>query len=81
MNTFFACFEMFTVGSNYPNRAIGLNRRRCREGLPGVGDHAGVGTKHGVSAQENPCAVDAPAPAVAASVLAVASSIAAALGA
>lgn len=25
MNTFFACFEMFTVGSNYPNMAIGLN--------------------------------------------------------
>lgn len=26
MNTFFACFEMFTVGSNYPNMAIGLNK-------------------------------------------------------
>jgi multimeric flavodoxin WrbA len=25
MNTFFSCFEMFTVGSNYPNMAIGLN--------------------------------------------------------
>jgi len=25
MNTFFACFEMFIVGSNYPNMAIGLN--------------------------------------------------------
>jgi multimeric flavodoxin WrbA len=25
MNTFFACFEMFTVGSNYPNMALGLN--------------------------------------------------------
>ena len=23
MNTFFTCFEMFIVGSNYPNMAIG----------------------------------------------------------
>jgi len=26
MNTFFCCFEMFTVGSDYPNMAIGLQK-------------------------------------------------------
>ena len=25
MNTFFSCFEMFVVGSNYPNISIGMN--------------------------------------------------------
>jgi multimeric flavodoxin WrbA len=36
MNTFFACFEMFTVGSNYPNMAIGLNKGDVKKDVQGL---------------------------------------------
>ena len=36
MNTFFACFEMFTVGSNYPNMAIGLNKGDVKKDAQGL---------------------------------------------
>jgi len=36
MNTFFACFEMFTVGSNYPNMAIGLNQGDVEKDAQGL---------------------------------------------
>jgi multimeric flavodoxin WrbA len=36
MNTFFTCFEMFIVGSNYPNMAIGLNRGDVEKDVQGL---------------------------------------------
>jgi len=36
MNTFFACFEMFTVGSNYPNMALGLNQGDVEKDAQGL---------------------------------------------
>jgi multimeric flavodoxin WrbA len=36
MNTFFACFEMFTVGSNYPNMAIGLDKGDVEKDAQGL---------------------------------------------
>jgi multimeric flavodoxin WrbA len=36
MSTFFACFEMFTVGSNYPNMAIGLNKGDVEKDTQGL---------------------------------------------
>jgi multimeric flavodoxin WrbA len=36
MNTFFACFEMFIVGSNYPNMAIGLNQGDVEKDTQGL---------------------------------------------
>jgi multimeric flavodoxin WrbA len=36
MNTFFACFEMFTVGANYPNMAIGLNKGDVEKDAQGL---------------------------------------------
>jgi multimeric flavodoxin WrbA len=36
MNTFFTCFEMFIVGSNYPNMALGLNKGDVEKDAQGL---------------------------------------------
>jgi multimeric flavodoxin WrbA len=44
MNTFFSCFEMFTVGSNYPNMAIGLNKGDVEQDSMGLETMKTLGT-------------------------------------
>ena len=36
MNTFFSCFEMFVVGSNYPNMALGMDRGDVTQDAQGL---------------------------------------------
>ncbi len=36
MNTFFSCFEMFVVGSNYPNMALGMDRGDVSHDAQGI---------------------------------------------
>jgi multimeric flavodoxin WrbA len=36
LNTFFTCFEMFIVGSNYPNMALGLDKGDVEKDAQGL---------------------------------------------
>lgn len=44
MNTFFTCFEMFVVGSDYPNMAVGLNPGDVEKDSQGVETMRVLGT-------------------------------------
>ncbi len=43
MNTFFACFEMFVVGANYPNMALGMDRGDVEKDAQGMQTMAVLG--------------------------------------
>ena len=43
MNTFFSCFEMFVVGSNYPNMALGMDRGDVAKDAQGLQTMAVLG--------------------------------------